>query len=120
MEPRITLTLDCCDPEKLVAFWTDALGYESPGGFGEFWPLFPPRIEEPVIVLQRVEEARAGKNRMHLDIHVDDLATEVERLEALGAQRLSESTVTGLGHEWLVLADPEGNEFCVVRRPAAS
>jgi len=114
---RLNVTLDCTDPAGLAAFWAAALGYEDGGRHGEFWPLFPPDETEPMIVLQEVTEAKAGKNRMHLDVHVEDLAAEVVRLEGLGARRVASEPIDGHGHTWFVLADPEGNEFCLVQRP---
>jgi predicted enzyme related to lactoylglutathione lyase len=64
------------------------------------------------LLLQKVVEAKAGKNRMHLDITCADVPGEVARLEALGARRISDD-VGEHGMHWVVLADPEGNEFCV-------
>ena len=119
MGTRLNVTLDCTDPPGLAAFWAAALGYEDGGRHGEFWPLFPPDESEPMIVLQEVNEAKAGKNRMHLDVHVEDLAAEVVRLEGLGARRVAREPIAGHGHTWFVLADPEGNEFCLVQRPSA-
>ena len=57
---------------------------------------------------------------MHLDLHVEDWESEVARLQGLGAGRLSDEAVEGFGHKWIVMADPEGNEFCVVQRPASA
>jgi predicted enzyme related to lactoylglutathione lyase len=119
MEPRVTLTIDCLDPEPLARFWSEALGYSDLGQAGEFRPLFPGDEREPVIVLQRVSETKTGKNRMHLDIHVEDLEVEVERLRSLGARNVHDDHYEGHGHTWFVMADPEGNEFCVVRRPVS-
>ncbi len=117
MGTRLTLTLDCTDPERLARFWAAALDYEDGGRHDEFWPLFPRDESEPMIVLQEVAEMKLGKNRMHLDLHVDDLAAEVVRLEDLGAHRVDPDLIEGHGHAWYVMADPEGNEFCVVKRP---
>jgi predicted enzyme related to lactoylglutathione lyase len=61
--------------------------------------------------LQQVPEERVGKNRAHIDWHTDDRAAEVERLVRLGASVRGEESVPGL--QWTVMADPEGNEFCV-------
>lgn len=113
---RFTFTLDSTDPPTLAAFWAEALGYSIVGEFGVFWPLFPADESEPPINIQRVAEPRLGKNRMHLDIHVADLDSEVERLVDLGAVRLSEELCEH-DHRWIVLGDPDGNEFCVVQRP---
>ena len=116
---RLTFVLDCRDGERLSAFWAEALGYACPGRFGQCWPLLPPTASpEPWLVLQQVEEPKSGKNRMHLDIRVTDLDEEAGRLEALGARRVSDR-LTGTGAtEWFVMADPEGNEFCIVRDDA--
>jgi predicted enzyme related to lactoylglutathione lyase len=114
---RFTFTLDSDDPGTLATFWAAALGYTSVGEFGVFWPLFPADESEPVINIQRVSEPRSGKNRMHLDIHVVDLVAEVQRLTAIGATKVSEDVITEFDNRWLVMADPDGNEFCVVQRP---
>jgi glyoxalase superfamily protein len=65
------------------------------------------------VLLQRVGEARLTKNRMHLDIETSDVDAEVERLEGIGAHRLDRRARTEHGSRWVVMADPEGNEFCV-------
>ena len=120
MVSRLTYTLDCSDGENLAAFWTEALGYTCRGHFDQFWPLVPAEgVDEPWFVLQQVGEAKRGKNRMHLDLHVDgDLDAEARRLEGLGAKRQSEDDVVMGDVRWVVMADPEGNEFCLVRLPA--
>ena len=115
---RITLTLDATDPARLAEFWAAALGYTDLGEVGVFFPLGSDDERDVLLVIQRVAEPRSpGKNRLHLDVHVDDLATEVARLEALGATLVTTEARCEHGHEWHVLADPEGNEFCVVKRP---
>ncbi|MER5442446.1 VOC family protein [Streptomyces sp. NPDC002790] len=65
------------------------------------------------ILFQRVPEAKEGKNRLHIDVHTQagQRAAEAERLTGLGARLLNE--VKGQGGEWLLMADPEGNEFCL-------
>ena len=115
---RFTFTIDSTDPERLATFWAAALGYTAVGEFGVFWPLFPVDASEPAFNIQRVSDAKVGKNRMHLDVHVDDLDAEVQRLGSLGASMVSASVVCEHDHRWLVMADPDGNEFCVVQRPA--
>ena len=57
------------------------------------------------------------KNRMHMDLLVEDLGREVRRLEMLGASRLGSAARQEFGQTWFVLADPEGNEFCVAQEP---
>jgi predicted enzyme related to lactoylglutathione lyase len=118
MPPRITITLDCVDPAATARFWADALGYTAADPAGVFWPLVPPDEREPIIVVQQVPDApKVAKNRMHLDVHVSDLDAEVARIEALGGRRVSREPMTEHHHTWHVMADPEGNEFCVVLRP---
>lgn len=120
MVSRITeLVIDCVDPERLAQFWSDVLGYvelardESgieigpPGGFGGL---------QPTIILSPSSDPRRGKLRLHIDVNpVDrDQDAELDRLLALGA-RPADVGQTG-GESWHVLADPEGNEFCLLRR----
>ena len=115
MVPRLTVVLDCCDAERLSAFWAEALGYACRGRFDQCWPLLPRTSRsEPWLVLQQVVEPKSGKNRMHLDIAVTDLDEEALRLEALGARRVSEKMIGAGDAAWFVMADPEGNEFCIV------
>ena len=75
----------------------------------------------PPLVFQRVPEVKAGKNRLHLDLYVEDPAAEAARLEALGAERVGGRVEGGPSCEWWqVMRDPEGNEFCVCSGPAIS
>ena len=110
------IVLDANDPERLAAFWTEAAGWPvgNRGGYGV--SLHHPSGRPPDIDIIRVPEPKTVKDRAHLDVHppVDgDQAAEVARLEALGAVPAD----VGQGPEvsWVVLADPEGNEFCVLR-----
>jgi len=66
-----------------------------------------------------VPEAKRGKNRLHLDLRTADLGAEVGRVLALGAVQLTGTPVTEGGWRWHILADPDGNEFCVLQPPAA-
>jgi predicted enzyme related to lactoylglutathione lyase len=111
--PGVGIVLDCLDPEALAPFWATALGYVSLGPIEDYVVLVPDGRPGPRLLLQRVPEGRAGKNRMHLDIDVADQEATAERLEALGATRVSAGVVTGMGCAWIVMADPEGNEFCL-------
>ena len=114
---RFQLTLDCHDPPALAGFWCGVLGYTQAAHAEPYVVLVPETGEGPHLVLQRVPEPKPGKNRMHIDITVDDLDTEVARVEALGAQRLSAEVVEEYGFRWVVMSDPEGNEFCVGMAP---
>ena len=105
------VTIDCADPKRLAAFWTEAAGYRVAQDFGAFMILLPAEGEGLALGLQHVPEPRVGKNRVHVDWHCQDRVTEVERLVKLGATVLGEQSVPGF--TWTVLADPEANEFCV-------
>ncbi len=113
---RIELTLDCMDLDRAAAFWQAALGYVVDGAIeGKYVSLSG---QGPSLSLQLVEELKSVKNRMHLDLLVDDVEGEVRRLEALGASRLTPAARQEFGQTWFVLADPEGNEFCVAHDPS--
>jgi hypothetical protein len=122
---RLSVVLDCADPAALVPFWSEAMGYRSATSLPGFEVLVPraDQPEGPVFILQRVPEGRPAKNRMHLDVHVPlDIGVpgQTERLVELGARPLG-APVTELwetaGIWWQVMADPEGNEFCLVADP---
>ncbi|MEO3860975.1 VOC family protein [Acrocarpospora sp. B8E8] len=107
------LVLDAADPEALAPFWAAALRYTVVGGVGAYVLLVPEGRSGPKLLLQKVPEGKSGKNRMHLDIEVLDIQAEADRLEALGARRLRPGAVGEHGHRWILMVDPEGNEFCV-------
>ncbi|MFI6645502.1 VOC family protein [Streptomyces sp. NPDC050504] len=114
------LVLDCADPERLAAFWSGVLGYveierEADGSIA----IGPPGIDfggpQPVLVLSASSAPKAGKLPLHIDVNPTDRDqdAELERLLALGARP---ADVGQTGEErWHVLADPEGNEFCLLR-----
>ena len=115
MSCRFTeLIVDARDPDALARFWAQVLEWdvgESRDGFA--W-LKPPAAAVPLIVFVPVPEAKTVKNRLHIDVSPTDRSRdeEVERVLALGATRAD----VGQGDDvsWVVLADPEGNEFCVL------
>ena len=111
------LVLDCADPECLAAFWSEALGYTNVGSAGAYVALYPRAGDGPKLLLQRVAELKVAKNRMHLDIEIPDIHAEADRLVALGARRLSDPSSGGQlsehGSNWILMSDPEGNEFCI-------
>ena len=110
---QIGLVLDCADPEALAEFWAPALGYVNLGTVGSYVALFPDGRPGPKLLLQRVAEPKAVKNRMHFDIEVADIHAEADRLVGLGATKVSEAPCREHGSTWLLMTDPEGNEFCV-------
>jgi predicted enzyme related to lactoylglutathione lyase len=125
MDIRIQcLCIDTADPLRLATFWQEVLGWRLEAGPDNNEVLLEPSKGSPGdgvapgLLFLRVPELKSGKNRLHLDLRPVDQAAEVARLEALGARRAD----VGQGTEvtWVVLADPDGNEFCVLRasRPA--
>lgn len=102
------LVVDCADPERLASFWGGLLGRPVTRRTGPYVWLGG---EDGLIMgFQRVTEPKAGKNRVHVDLASRDPAAERQRVEALGGRRLTEYDDGG----FLVMADPEGNEFCII------
>ena len=106
--------VDCSDPQKLADFWAQALGYEITDSEPDLAAIEDPSGRGPGICFQRVSEAMQTKNRIHFDLSVggDDLQAAVDRLLALGATLIDVGQ--GPDRAWVVLADPEQNEFCLV------
>ncbi|MGI8676815.1 MAG: VOC family protein, partial [Nocardioidaceae bacterium] len=143
MGPLLQVTFDCADPAAQAAFWAAAIGYEEqapPDGFDSWDQLLEqmgvpeeerdsraavidPEGIRPRLFFQRVTEGKTAKNRMHLDIHVavgmegDERRRTIEaesaRLTGLGATVLRRVEPETLSEFFIVMADPEGNEFCV-------
>jgi catechol 2,3-dioxygenase-like lactoylglutathione lyase family enzyme len=111
---RISVVLDCTDALALEAFWIAALGYERAASDGPFVGLRDPHGRLPTLVLQQVPERKVLKNRMHLDIFTDDFDRYLIRLEELGATVVTPEHRESDGMRLVVVADPEGNEFCVL------
>ena len=108
------IVIDCSDPLSLAPFWAEALGYEIDELEEDVASIEHPTDDGPAICFQRVPESKQGKNRVHFDLNVDDdeLENAVARLISLGAKQVDVGQ--GLDRAWVVLADPEGNEFCIV------
>jgi hypothetical protein len=99
------------DPVALGKWWAEALGWVVVYSAGEEFEIRPEPDRQPGLDFVRIDERRAGKSRLHLDFRPDDQEAEVARLVAHGAQHVD----IGQGEQsWVVLADPEGNEFCVL------
>jgi len=107
------VVVDCADHGRVVDFWAAALGYERRPVNEQYVALVPPAREpgRPPLLFQKVPEPKAGKNRVHLDFTALVMADEVARLVGLGARVIAERSLGDF--RWTVLADPEGNEFCV-------
>jgi predicted enzyme related to lactoylglutathione lyase len=121
MAARITeLVLDCHDPDRLATFWCEVLDYVELDRDGDSVEIGPAKAgfggPQPTIVLSRTDEPKVGKLRLHIDLNATDRDqdAELERLLAAGA-RPADVGQTG-AEGWHVLADPEGNEFCLLRR----
>ena len=112
-DTTLGLVVDCADPDKLARFWAPALGYTNLGAAGNYVLLMPADPGRPKLLLQAVPEAKVAKNRVHFDIETPDIDSEAARLESLGARRLETEAREEHGTRWFVMADPEGNEFCV-------
>jgi catechol 2,3-dioxygenase-like lactoylglutathione lyase family enzyme len=124
------VTVDCRDAESLAAFWAALLGVEVRGRWQQYVGLHPVTPGQPRLVFQQqvfqqqvfqqqVGDPRPQKPSLHLDLHVPavaDLPGAVERAVGLGARLVD--TVEQDGQSWRVLADPEGNLFCLVAEPA--
>ncbi|WP_026208557.1 VOC family protein [Catelliglobosispora koreensis] len=112
------MNFDTTDPARLATFWQEALGWRRTYEKADEVVLEPPAGSKedgivPDLLFLKVPEDKATKNRLHIDLRPEDQAAEVARLEALGATRVD----VGQGPEasWVVMADPDGNEFCVLR-----
>ncbi|MHB1490490.1 MAG: VOC family protein [Cellulomonas sp.] len=120
MASRISeLVIDCLDPQRLADFWCEVLGFRvlgSADGEIEIGPAEGFGGLQPTLIFSLTTEPKTTKLRLHIDINATDRDqdAELERLLAVGARR---ADVGQTGEEsWHVLADPEGNEFCLLRR----
>ncbi len=114
---RLLLVLDCTDADALANFWAAALGFRRSAFHPPYVRLVDRRGRWPDLLLQQVPEPKRNKNRMHLDIQVKNLQPELARLADLGA-RVVVPTHDDAGFLTTVLADPQGNEFCLIVPPA--
>lgn len=108
------IVMDCADPATLARFWSEALGYEICETYPDEASIDDPDGVGPGLFFQRVPEPKKVKNRVHIDLTVpeDEFERAIATLEALGATRVDVGQ--GPDRAWATLADPEGNEFCLV------
>ena len=108
-----SLVVDCNDIEKVASFWQAVLDWTRVHQTDDEIAIAATAAkDEPLLLFGTVPEGKAGKNRLHIDLAPDDRDAEVARIIALGA---THADVGQTGDEdWVVLADPEGNEFCVL------
>jgi catechol 2,3-dioxygenase-like lactoylglutathione lyase family enzyme len=119
MANRITtVVVDCTDPDRLAAFYCEVLGWQVVDREDDDVEIGPPGQPEkgpvPTLLFQRVPDPTPGKNKLHLDLNATDRDqdAELQRLLDLGATR-ADAGQTG-EESWHVLADPEGNVFCLL------
>ncbi len=117
---ELVVVIDCSQLDRSAEFWTGVLGYVQDGvATGRYQSLLPGNGQGAEILLQRVPEGKHVKNRAHLDLRTRELESELHRLTSLGARVLTEEPVAEAGWRWHILADPDGNEFCVLEPPAS-
>jgi len=116
---ELVVVVDCSDLDRAARFWTAVLGYVDTGGGGSpYRALLPGDGVGVEVLLQRVGDQKREKNRVHLDLRTRDLEAEVARVRGLGATVVTDQPVVEDGWVWHVLADPDGNEFCVLQPPS--
>lgn len=114
------VTVDAHNPKALAEFWAEVLGWsigedgDDIGWWIERELNDPNKTGFPDILFLKVPDSKVVKNRLHLDLRPDDQAAEVTRLESLGAKKIDIGQSTDPDTTWVVMADPEGNEFCVL------
>ena len=116
---EVVIVIDCSNLDRSARFWAAVLGYEAgPDATGPYRGLTPASGVGIDLLLQRVPDVKGQKNRLHLDLRTPDLEAETARVVALGATLLTSQPVLEVGWRWHILADPEGNEFCILQPPA--
>jgi predicted enzyme related to lactoylglutathione lyase len=113
----IGLSIDAADAAALAAFWAEALGLQVAAGADQgraVVAIGPDAVSVPRLLFHQVPEGKTVKNRLHLDLAATDWEAEIARLTDLGATEIRD--VQEHGARWMTLADPEGNEFDLVRR----
>ncbi|MDG4827553.1 VOC family protein [Asanoa sp. WMMD1127] len=106
------LVVDARDPARLARWWAEALSYQITYEKPDEVEIRRTPDELPGLIFVPVPETKGVKNRLHIDLRPDDQEAEVERLVDMGARHVDIGQSPGAG--WIVLADPEGNEFCVL------
>jgi len=106
------IVIDCSNPEALARFWQALIGGEVEVESAD-WVVLDGDDDGFYIGFQRVPESKSGKNRIHLDVEVDDLATAIDEAEQLGARTLG-AVVEEEDGSFQIMADPGGNEFCLI------
>lgn len=106
-----SVTIDCADPRALASFWEQVLDYRRTYDEDDEVVIEPRSGTGNALLFGKVPDEKKVKNRIHLDLNPTDQAAEVERVKQLGA---TEVDIGQRDVPWVVLADPEGNEFCIL------
>jgi predicted enzyme related to lactoylglutathione lyase len=115
---ELVVVVDCADLGRAAPLWAAVLGYADAGGdSGTYRSVLPADGCGVEVLLQRTAEVKQGKNRVHLDLRTRDLTAKVSHVLALGATRQTAEPIEEDGWLWHILADPDGNEFCVLQPP---
>ena len=116
---ELVIVVDVSDLERSAEFWSQVLGYgPAVRASATYLSLIPGDWRGCEVLLQRTDDRKVGKNRLHLDLRTPDLSAEVSRVRGLGATLVTEEPIVEDGWTWHLLADPDGNEFCVLQPPA--
>lgn len=108
------VVIDARDPEALGRWWAEVLAWVVVNDAEDEFEIRPSQDRLPGLIFGPVGDLKPSRGRLHLDFRPDDQQAEVDRLLALGARHVD----IGQGSvPWVVLADPEGNEFCVLSAP---
>jgi predicted enzyme related to lactoylglutathione lyase len=107
------IVIDVDDLDRSAHFWSAVLGLKVAKRQGHYLN-FERQARGPIICLQKVPEKKTCKNRMHLDIAVEDVDAASSQIVTLGGRKLQE--IEESGTRWIVMADPDGNEFCLVSK----
>ena len=110
------IVIDTVDPARIAPFWCALLGVRERGWFGDDYLMLTADGGAPPVGFQRVPEAKSVKNRLHVDLAVEDLDGAFAQIVAPGGSAVSDILEMPGGYRWRVMADPEGNEFCIVPR----
>jgi predicted enzyme related to lactoylglutathione lyase len=117
---ELVIVIDCSDLARSARFWSGVLGFTAGRATGGPYRSLIPESGEGIEVLpQQVREGKHQKNRLHLDLRTAGMDTEVRRILGLGANLITDQAVMEDGWRWHILADPDGNEFCVLQPPGS-
>ena len=111
------IQVSAADPQRIAAFWAEVIGVPIEARLGDppqYVNLAPAGPGAPRICFQRVPEPKIIKNRLHFDLQVDDVDQACRRIEALGGHRRDDYDFHEHGYSWRRMADPDGNEFCLI------